>query len=401
MAASYRIITEGKLCEGVSQEQFISAFVQTFKVPEEQARKLLLAGRPVTLKDNLDRDTAEKFKRVLIEQIGLEVRIESKDELKLTSDVAVSGNTESSSGTTSESSARCPKCGSERVSGDECLDCGIIISRYQARRTQAKNNTSSSGAGWNPYQSTATQDVHDDDDFGARVVDVGDGWHWIVGGWKLFVKNPWAWIATLVIWYVMMFVVGLIPIIGSFGINILSPVFMGGLMLGANEQASGGDFTVGHLFQGFSTQFGKLVQAGLLYLAVSIVVVLVGAIIVALFGMGALLNHGGEAASANGPSIIAIFFVVIIALIAMVLLGMAFYFVPMLIVFDEHGPIAAITQSFSACWKNMIPFLIYGLIMFGLAVIAMIPIGLGLFVLAPVMIASMYVSYRHIFHGEI
>jgi uncharacterized membrane protein len=56
-------------------------------------------------------------------------------------------------------------------------------------------------------------------------------------------------------------------------------------------------------------------------------------------------------------------------------------------------------MSFAACWKNALAFLVYGLVAFGLALLAMLTLGLGFIVFAPVMMASIYVSYRDIFHG--
>ena len=53
--------------------------------------------------------------------------------------------------------------------------------------------------------------------------------------------------------------------------------------------------------------------------------------------------------------------------------------------------------SFSACLKNIVPFLVYGVMLFILAVVAMIPFGLGMLVLVPVIIASVYAAYRDVF----
>ena len=54
-------------------------------------------------------------------------------------------------------------------------------------------------------------------------------------------------------------------------------------------------------------------------------------------------------------------------------------------------------MSFFACFRNFVPFLIYGIVMCVLAVIAAIPFGLGMLVWIPLMIASSYVAYRQIF----
>ena len=47
--------------------------------------------------------------------------------------------------------------------------------------------------------------------------------------------------------------------------------------------------------------------------------------------------------------------------------------------------------------KNVIPFLIYGLVGLVLTIVATIPLLLGWLVLIPMLIASIYVSYKDIF----
>jgi uncharacterized membrane protein len=48
----------------------------------------------------------------------------------------------------------------------------------------------------------------------------------------------------------------------------------------------------------------------------------------------------------------------------------------------------------------MLPFLVYSLVVFGLAIVAFIPLGLGWLVLGPVSFASVYTAYRDIYFGE-
>jgi len=58
---------------------------------------------------------------------------------------------------------------------------------------------------------------------------------------------------------------------------------------------------------------------------------------------------------------------------------------------------AAMKQSFFACLKNIGPFMVYGVISMVLLVLAAIPFGLGLLVMIPTMIASLYISYKDVF----
>ena len=78
-------------------------------------------------------------------------------------------------------------------------------------------------------------------------------------------------------------------------------------------------------------------------------------------------------------------------------LAMAVWFAPALVVFRNVAPLEAMKASFFACLKNIVPFLVYGVILFVLCIVAMIPFGLGMLVMMPVMMGSVYASYVEIF----
>ena len=78
----------------------------------------------------------------------------------------------------------------------------------------------------------------------------------------------------------------------------------------------------------------------------------------------------------------------------------AYWFAPALVVMHDLQPIAAMRESFFACFRNFVPFIVYGIIVLVLAILAAIPFGLGYLVLVPVLMASVYVGYRQIFTEE-
>ena len=88
---------------------------------------------------------------------------------------------------------------------------------------------------------------------------------------------------------------------------------------------------------------------------------------------------------------------VLIALALMLPLYMAMWFAPALVVFHELGAVDAMKASFAGCLKNVVPFVLYGLVGLVLGIVASIPFGLGWLVLGPVAIASVYVGYRDIY----
>jgi uncharacterized membrane protein len=57
----------------------------------------------------------------------------------------------------------------------------------------------------------------------------------------------------------------------------------------------------------------------------------------------------------------------------------------------------AMKLSFNVCMRNILPFLVYGVIVFVLAIAASIPLGLGWLVLFPVLIGTHFTSYVDLF----
>jgi uncharacterized membrane protein len=77
---------------------------------------------------------------------------------------------------------------------------------------------------------------------------------------------------------------------------------------------------------------------------------------------------------------------------------MAYWYAPILVGLNNLSAIQAMKLSFVACLKNMLPFLLYGLIFMLLLVAAIIPFGLGLLIAVPVMMTSLYASYVDVFN---
>jgi uncharacterized membrane protein len=86
---------------------------------------------------------------------------------------------------------------------------------------------------------------------------------------------------------------------------------------------------------------------------------------------------------------------VVLALVIPV--NMALWFCPALVMLQDQTAIRAIKQSFKACLRNLVPFLIYGAVLLVLGFIASIPFALGWLVLGPVILGSVYAAYRDIY----
>jgi uncharacterized membrane protein len=233
-----------------------------------------------------------------------------------------------------------------------------------------------------------------------RGVAAGRGLSWIGEAWDLFKQAAGLWIGIVVVMFVMFFVAAFIPLVGPLATMLFFPVLIGGLMLGCRALEENQELEFAHLFAGFRQSFGTLVAVGALYLAGYVVVML---IVVVLTGasMFTMMGMGGQP---EGADLMAIFATTGIAfLLAMALtipLLMAVWLAAPLVVFHDQGAIEAMKGSFMGCLKNVVPFLVYGVIMFVLAIVASIPLALGWLVLGPMVVASVYTAYRDIYFSS-
>jgi len=229
---------------------------------------------------------------------------------------------------------------------------------------------------------------------GGRAVDAGQGWTWIADGFGLFKKAPGIWIALVVILFVILVVLAFIPLLGALATILLMPAFAGGLMIGCRALQGGAELELGHLFAGFKEHAGSLLALGALSIAAWIVVLIP---ILLIVGAGAFLGvMRGDAAGAvalGGSFMLA----GLVALALSIPIYMALWFAPALVVLRGFAPVAALKESFFGCLKNIIPFLIYGVVMVVLGILASVPLALGWLVLGPVAVASVYAGYRDIF----
>jgi uncharacterized membrane protein len=232
-----------------------------------------------------------------------------------------------------------------------------------------------------------------------KSVSAGAGVSWVSEGWHLFARTPLMWIVLFVLVFIIAIVSGFIPVLGSLAFQVLTPVFAGGFVLGCWSLENNGDLEIEHLFAGFKRNFGALATVGALYLGGFVVIFLVFAMIVG-FSIIPVLMTGGDASAAFAGLAAMGGTLVVGSLIVMALgalLLSAYWFAPALVVMHGMGAVAAMKASFFATFRNFLAFLVYGIVMFLLLIVAVIPFGLGLLVWVPLAITSTYRAYRQIF----
>jgi uncharacterized membrane protein len=235
-----------------------------------------------------------------------------------------------------------------------------------------------------------------------RQVRSGNGVDWWSSAWKLlFNRGATAiWIVMWVIAFVILFVLHWIPVIGSFAGQIGWFVFMGGLMLASRKTEQSTPPGLGDLFSGTGAPLGSLIITAVLVLVAELVILgvlfVAGAGAVAGAFFGGMAGSAGVMAGLGATSLL----LLLLGLVLLIPVGMAAWLAPALIVFRQQQPLEALKTSLAACWANLGPLTIYGLVWIGFAIVASIPFGLGWLVLAPLSILSTYAAYRDLFEPE-
>lgn len=232
---------------------------------------------------------------------------------------------------------------------------------------------------------------------GGKGVPAGNGWNWIAEGWAMFKAAPGLWIGMVVVLVVILFAMALVPFVGAIAQSVLMPVFMGGIVLGCRAIDDGGGLEFNHLFAGFKTRFGTLAAVGALYLAGFVAIMVVVMVITGASMFGLFMAGGGQPDVAQTGAALGLVLAILIAFALSIPLVMAVWFAAPLVLFHDLGAVEAMKQSFTGCLRNIVPFLVYGIVGFVLAILATLPLGLGWLVLGPVLAASVYTGYRDIY----
>lgn len=226
-----------------------------------------------------------------------------------------------------------------------------------------------------------------------RSVPSATAWQWLVDGFKIFWKNPLMWLVLFVIYLLIIVPVSLIPAVGSVAGTLLAPIFTAGLMWGCKAVSENQDLEINHLFAGFKNNTKQLVAAGAIYMLGLLVIALLVSATVDKTVMSAVV--AGQTLTPEQAN--SVMLPLLFALLLLMPLLMAYWFAPVLIGLNGLKAVEAMKLSFNASLRNILPMLAYSVLVLGLMIVAIIPFGLGLFVVIPTMMTSLYTSYQDIF----
>lgn len=231
-------------------------------------------------------------------------------------------------------------------------------------------------------------------------VNAKQGLQWILSGFYLFRKAPLAWVFVCFSLMLIAITMSLVPLLGKFIFTLISPVFLAGIMLGCKDMEQGRPLDISHLFMAFKTNPVPLITIGGIYLIGQILIIGL-VILVGGSQMTDMLLYGKRVDESELMGVMSNMLTASLLTLALSIpLMMASWFSPLLVIFHNIPPIAAMQKSFFACLRNFIPFQLYGITLILLTILSIMPYGVGLVILIPTIFTSIYVSYKDIFLNE-
>lgn len=236
-----------------------------------------------------------------------------------------------------------------------------------------------------------------------RRYNAARGWIWVKQGYQLIMRNPLLSITLALIGALCMFVALIVPVLGPVIALMLMPVVLAGYMRVCHALEEAEEVELKHLFAGFEKHTARLTALG----AFLMLGLLASSIAMIAIGGEALRTLLENVNAANDPQLVVeamwtagsgVAFSLLVGFALMCVLMLAFQYAPMLVFFNDVPPFAALRASLSGTLRNIIPYTVYSVIMQVVAlVLSLLPFNLGLIVLLPLGLTSLYVSYRNIF----
>jgi len=242
----------------------------------------------------------------------------------------------------------------------------------------------------------------------ARRLPARHGALWLLAGFALFRRHPPLMTAITFGYLLAVVVVNLIPKVGPFLLPLILPTLTVMLANGCRAIERGKAFDSDTLIVGIREQRVGLIRLGGLHLVGSSLLVLFG------FALGEPINISDGMTPEEAMAVLGDLAVILLLASPML---MAFWFAPLLTAWDGVSAGKSLFFSFFASWRNWRAFTMYALVLalvgavlpgliliiaglLSQALLTILSVALRMlliFVLAPTMVASVYLSYRDVF----
>lgn len=232
------------------------------------------------------------------------------------------------------------------------------------------------------------------------------GWIWIKQGYQLIMRKPLMSVTLAIMGAMVLFAALIVPQLGPLIAIILMPVVMAGYMRICRALEYDDEIELTHLFEGFQKRAPQLLSLG----GLALLGLIVTSIVMIFIGNDELAALMESVKTSNDPQLLidamltagsGVAFSLMVGFVLLLVLVFAMQYAPMLVFFDNLPPFSAIRASLTGSLRNVVPYSVYNLIIQVIALaLSQIPFNIGMVVLLPLSLTSLYVSYRNIFPAE-
>lgn len=192
------------------------------------------------------------------------------------------------------------------------------------------------------------------------------GWRWFSVGIRMFTSQPWPWLALVGLTLLLLFLLSTLPLLGLYGLFALFPPIAAGFLLAGRAVMAQQPISFHHLVDGFKAAGRPLIAVGSLCFLIFFAAF-------ALVVMGwqeefqALLELMQSQSSDKEVLLRAMQNLLrpsLMVLGVLLLLAVATWFAPALVMFKRIPPRAAMLLSLRACLGNFLPFVVFCVLLF-------------------------------------
>lgn len=192
------------------------------------------------------------------------------------------------------------------------------------------------------------------------------GYRWLSEGLRLFLRQPWPWLALVGMTLLLFLVLSLLPLVGLAAIFTISPCVAAGFLAASRAASQGQILRFTHLSAACQTRAKPLLAVGALAFGIFFLVLV-------LLTLGwreqftALVKLSQSNPSDQAALLHAFNALTVPALLAMATLwfiAILTWFAPGLIAFQQYSARAALTLSLRACLGNFAPFVVFAVLLF-------------------------------------
>jgi hypothetical protein len=204
-----------------------------------------------------------------------------------------------------------------------------------------------------------------------RNVDPGAGINWLQAGWAAFKAGGALLIGMVFVTLLVLLFLFWIPWLGVLLVPVVGTFCYAGMLKSLRGQATGREMQFDDLWSVFGD------QDRMVHLAIVSLVPLLGSLLRAALEGGFI---GGVAG----------------ALVSVLVMALVYFAVPLVLFRNMEAPLA-LKSSFDGVLANLPAVIVFWIACIVLMIIAILPAGLGLLVLVPVLLGAAYEAYAEIY----